>query len=146
MADDPKATLTLVLKRTIAVMRWPALSRAVPALSGATLAVAGAIQFSRWTRAGLEHCRDPRGCSAAEMGRGHLWAWLYGIRQGMYCGICCTGPMLALLAIGTMNPYGMILVAIVIAAEKLLPEPQRVMRLTGVIAIIAGLLMMIRLI
>ena len=127
-----------------ALMRWPALSRAVPLLTGATLTLAGAIQFSRWSRAGLEHCRDPHGCGAAEMGRGQRAAWLYGIRQGMYCGTCCTGPMMALVAIGTMNLYGMIVVAAVIAAEKLLPEPQRVMRLTGVLAIIAGLLIMIR--
>jgi hypothetical protein len=42
------------------------------------------------------------------------------------------------LALGTMNPLVMIVVAIVIAAEKLLPRPAIVTRLVGISAIIAG--------
>jgi len=42
------------------------------------------------------------------------------------------------LALGIMNPLVMIVVAIVIAAEKLLPRPAIVARLVGISAIIAG--------
>jgi predicted metal-binding membrane protein len=47
--------------------------------------------------------------------------------------------MMILLALGIMNPFVMIVVAIVIAAEKLLPRPAIVARLVGILAIIAGI-------
>jgi hypothetical protein len=42
------------------------------------------------------------------------------------------------LALGIMNPLVMIVVAIVIAAEKLLPRPAIIARLVGISAIIAS--------
>ena len=47
--------------------------------------------------------------------------------------------MMISLALGIMNPLVMIVVAGVIAAEKLLPRPVIIARLVGVSAIIAGL-------
>jgi len=44
------------------------------------------------------------------------------------------------LALGIMNPLVMIVIAMVIAAEKLLPQPAIVTRLVGVSAIIAGVM------
>ena len=46
--------------------------------------------------------------------------------------------MLLLVALGMMNPLVIIVVTIVIAAEKLLPRPAMVARLVGISAIIAG--------
>lgn len=43
------------------------------------------------------------------------------------------------LVLGIMNPLVMIVVAIIIAAEKLLPRPAIVARLVGISAIIAGM-------
>ena len=42
------------------------------------------------------------------------------------------------LVFGIMNPLVMIVVAIVIAAEKLLPQPTLVARFVGVSAIVVG--------
>ena len=42
------------------------------------------------------------------------------------------------LVLGIMNPLVMIVVAMVIAAEKLLPRPTLVARFVGISAIIAG--------
>ena len=42
------------------------------------------------------------------------------------------------LVLGMMNPLVMIVVAMVIAAEKLLPRPAIVARLAGLSAILAG--------
>lgn len=53
-------------------------------------------------------------------------------------GVCCAAPMTILLALGMMNPVVIILVTIVIAAEKLLPRPAIVARFVGISAIIAG--------
>jgi hypothetical protein len=47
------------------------------------------------------------------------------------------------LVLGIMNPVVMIMVAIVIAAEKLLPQPAVVARLAGITTIAAGIMMTI---
>jgi hypothetical protein len=49
--------------------------------------------------------------------------------------------MLVLLALGMMNPAVIVLVAVVIAMEKLMPKPERIVRLSGIIAVIVGLMM-----
>jgi len=46
--------------------------------------------------------------------------------------------MMIQLALGVMNPLVMVGVALVIAAEKLLPRPEIVFRFIGVVAIVAG--------
>ena len=43
------------------------------------------------------------------------------------------------LVLGIMNPLVMIVVAIAITGEKLLPKPEVIARLAGIIIIIAGI-------
>lgn len=126
-----------------AAMRSAPLSRAVPLLSGAGLVIAGILQLSRWKMVGLMHCRDPHECSA-EGTHGWRSSWTHGIHQGLYCGLCCAGLMLMLVAVGTMNLLAMLAVGVVITAEKLLSKPQAVVRATGILVVIAGLFLMIR--
>lgn len=118
-------------------MRSERLSRAVPMLSGASLIAAGAFQFTRWKTTGLLRCRSPFGCGlcAPEREPSVRLGWW----QGAACCLCCAGPMMVLLALGAMNPFVMIAIALVIAAEKLLPCPEIIARLAGISAIIAGL-------
>ena len=49
--------------------------------------------------------------------------------------------MTSQLILGIMNPLVMIMVAIVIAAEKLLPRPDVTARLGGIAAIVVGIMM-----
>ena len=51
--------------------------------------------------------------------------------------------MMIQLALGIMNPLVMIGVAMVIAAEKLLPRPAIVTRLVGISATIAGIVALV---
>jgi predicted metal-binding membrane protein len=122
-------------------MRSPAVSAAVPLLSALTLVLTGSFQFSRWKLIGLNHCRDPFACSGSGAGSRRWPSFSHGLTQGIFCAICCSGLMLALLAVGVMNPVAMLLVALVIALEKLLPKPKPVVRLTGIIVAMAGLTM-----
>jgi len=117
-------------------MRWGFFSRAVPVLSAASLLAAGSFQFTRWKMTGLLRCRSPLGCAANCIGR--KTSFLLGCQQGAACCVCCTAPIMIQLALGVMNPLVMVGVAIVIAAEKLLPRPEIVSRLVGVAAIVAG--------
>jgi len=128
----------------LATMRWSVLSSAVPALTGATLVLAGGLQFTRWKMAGLGHCRNPHIDDTIKRGSELLTGWLHGCRQGIFCGICCAGPMLALLVLGTMNLFFMTAVAGVIALEKLFPRPKPVVFLTGILAIVAGTAILVR--
>jgi predicted metal-binding membrane protein len=122
-------------------MRWEDFSRAMPALSGAALVAAGSYQFTRWKMAGLRHCRDPL---AATQIRDGPWAGLrHGLDQGASCVASSSGSMLALLALGAMNPAVMALVAVLIAMEKLMPKPEPVVRASGFLALIAGTVMIL---
>jgi len=112
-------------------------SRAVPWLLATTLIAAGAIQFTRWKMTHLLRCRSPFGCAIScpqyETG------FRLGCKQGVACCVCCAAPMTIQLALGIMNPLVMIVVAVVIAAEKLLPRPAVVARFVGILAIVAGI-------
>jgi predicted metal-binding membrane protein len=118
-------------------MRWELVSRAFPVLSGVSLITAGAFQFTRWKMTGLLRCRSPLGCAASCPER--KTGFLLGCKQGAACCVCCTAPMMIQLALGVMNPFVMVGVAAVIAAEKILPRPEIVARLVGVAAVIAGI-------
>ena len=122
-----------------AAMRWTVLSQATPLLGGGTLLLAGVIQFIRWKMDGLARCRDPYVCSAIGEGPRAWGAWGHGFRQGISCGICCSGPMLAMLVLGVMNLYVMFGLAGVIALEKSLARPRPVVHLTGILALAGGM-------
>jgi predicted metal-binding membrane protein len=117
-------------------MRLEFFSRAVPWLLSASLIAAGAIQFTRWKITHLLRCRSALGCAISCPH--HETSFRLGCKQGAACCVCCAGPMTIQLALGIMNPLVMIIVAIVIAAEKLLPRPIIIARFVGLSAIIAG--------
>jgi Predicted metal-binding integral membrane protein (DUF2182) len=52
--------------------------------------------------------------------------------------------MLALLVLGAMNLTVMVVIAGVIAAEKLLPWPEKVVRVFGLLALLAGLIVIVK--
>ena len=117
-------------------MRSEFFSRAVPWLFDASLIAAGAVQFTSWKMTHLLRCRSPFGCGISCLD--HESSFRLGCRQGVACCLCCAGPMTIQLALGIMNPLVMIVVAMVIAAEKLLRRPTVTARLVGISAIIAG--------
>ena len=120
-----------------ASMHSPFLSRAVPLLSGAILVAAGTIQLTRWKLKHLLRCRSTFGCGISCPQ--NKSSFLLGCRQGMACCGCCATLMTTQLVLGIMNPLVMMVVAIAITGEKLLPKPEVIARLAGVIIIIAGI-------
>ncbi len=119
-----------------AAMRWESISRVVPVLSGVALIAAGAFQFTRWKMTSLLGCRSRFGCIVACPE--HETDFRLGCKQGAACCLCCAAPTVVLVVLGMMNPLVIVGVAIVIAAEKLLPRPEIVARLVGISTIIAG--------
>jgi predicted metal-binding membrane protein len=122
-----------------AAMRSEFLSRAVPLLSGASLVGAGTVQFTRWKMTHLSRCRSPFGC--ATLCPQDETSFRLGCKQGIACCACCSTLMTTQLILGIMNPLVMVVVAIVIAAEKLLPQPEITARIGGIAAIVAGITM-----
>ena len=118
------------------------LRQLTPVLAGIALIVAGIVQFSSWKMTALRRCRSKGGDDL--LNAGVIGGWRYGVRHGMACGICCAAPMLALLVLGMMNLKAMILITVVVTAEKLLPHPERTARVFGVVAILAGIGMIVR--
>jgi predicted metal-binding membrane protein len=137
------ATYLVCVSWAYATMHWSGLSRLVPVLTGLMLAISGAIQFSPWKMAALKRCRGPLACAARQK-TGHGSAWRFGLKQGASCAICCAGPMLALLVLGAMDLAIMILIAVLIALEKLAPRPELVVRVSGAAGLLLGVMIMLR--
>ena len=121
-----------------AEMQWVGLTPLVPFATAAILLLAGGFQLTGWKAHQLECCRETPGAS------GFNSSWLYGLRLGLHCCLCCSGFMLVLLVTGVMNLAGMALVAAAITLERLLPRPLLVARILGILLIFAGVLEIIR--
>lgn len=127
----------------LAAMKWHALGYSIPTIVGFALILGGAYQFTPWKRYGLYQCHSSLPCEPNKS-YGRLDELSQGIQQGIYCVICCLGPMLALLVLGMMEPLIMLVVTIAITAERVLPKPQIVVRTVGIIAIIIGILIVFK--
>jgi len=130
-----------------AAMRWPALSRVIPSAAGASLIVAGALQFMPHKMTFLCRCRDMRACIASHTHAGRpatLGALRCGFACGRACAGCCAAPMLALIVVGMMNPFSMLSAASIIALEKLAPHPVQIVRLTGIAFALIGTAMIVQ--
>lgn len=121
-------------------MQLPALAGAAPALTGMVVSIAGALQFTAWKAHRLACCREKR-----ERGRplaaNARTAWRHGMRLGLQCGACCAGPTAVLLVLGIMDLRAMAAVTAAITLERLAPAGLYAARVTGIVAIGAGLFM-----
>lgn len=142
------AVYVLGLAFARSTMISPAISRAMPLLSGGALILAGMYQLSAWKFACLQHCRNPifalahyqRGRSPREWVR----AFRLGFHHGAFCTGCCWALMLIQLTLGVMNIPAMVAVAAIIAFEKLIPRGASVARVVGAGAIAAGFIVALR--
>ncbi|PYV32079.1 MAG: hypothetical protein DMG22_14650 [Acidobacteria bacterium] len=127
-----------------AAMASEGFSRLVPLASGLALFAAGAYQLTPWKMACLKHCRDPLHIIAEHLGRGSSGALALGAHHGAYCAACCWALMVIQLVLGVMSLTLMVLIAVVIALEKLLARGELVARLAGAAAIAGGLFLVVR--
>jgi predicted metal-binding membrane protein len=101
------------------------------------LAVAAIYEFTPLKQACLKRCRGPLGFLMSEWRDGRLGALRMGGVHGAWCVGCCWALMAALFALGAMSLFWMIVVALLIAVEKLLPW--RAAATAGVAAVLAAL-------
>jgi predicted metal-binding membrane protein len=122
----------------LAAMRWGAVSRAVPFMTGGALIAVGILQFTPWKKRALSRCHGPLSCV------GHRNGFREGVHCGLNCVTCCFGPTLALCVLGMMNLLLLIFVTGLITLEKLLPEPKYLTRSAGIAAIAIGVATFVR--
>jgi predicted metal-binding membrane protein len=129
-----------------AAMRLAALARSVPIAVGVVVLVAGALQFTRWKAHHLACCRGAPTCRHTlrpDTGSASS-AWRHGLQLGLHCSYCCAGPMAVLLVLGVMDLRTMIGVTVAISAERLAPAGERLARISGAVAVAAGLFLIAR--
>jgi predicted metal-binding membrane protein len=125
---------------TRGAMHSDVFSRALPFVGGVALCIAGIYQLTPWKSACLKHCRDPMAVVAHHLDGGRLGALRFGVHHGAFCAACCWALMVIQLVLGVMNLTVMVVVAVGIALEKLLPKGEWLARTIGVAAIVAGVI------
>ncbi|WP_240008768.1 DUF2182 domain-containing protein [Aquipseudomonas campi] len=115
--------------------------RLPPALGAAALLLAGLYQLSQAKAACLSHCQSPLGFLQHHARPGLSGAWFTGLHHGLYCLGCCWALMLILLVVGAMSLWGMVLLSLLVLAEKLLPLGIGWRRCSGALLISSGLLL-----
>jgi predicted metal-binding membrane protein len=110
--------------------------------SALLLIIGGAYQFTPLKR--ICHAR----CSSPLFFLMHNWrseatgALRLGMLHGVDCLGCCAGLMVGLVALGMMNLAWMLTGALIIFAEKTLPNSHRIARPLGVVMVGGGVLLL----
>jgi predicted metal-binding membrane protein len=110
----------------------------------AILLAAGVFQLSPLKRACLRVCRSPLGFLLGHWRAGLRGSLALGWSHAMYCLGCCWALMLVLVAAGAMGLAWVLLIAAIVAAEKLLPRGEWIARATGGAFVLLGVAVALR--
>jgi predicted metal-binding membrane protein len=110
-----------------------------PLALGVVLIVAGLYQLTPLKRVCLEHCRSPFAFVMQHWRDGASGALRMGIVHGAYCLGCCWALFAVLVAAGVMSLAWMLVLTVVIFAEKVLPFGPRAAQVVGVGFLVFGL-------
>jgi predicted metal-binding membrane protein len=108
-------------------------------LAGAVLVAAAAYQLTPAKDACLRRCRGPLDFLLTQWRDGPWGALRMGSVHGAWCVGCCWALMAALFALGLMSIPWMIVIAGMIAVEKLLPWKAIANRLVATALLVLGL-------
>jgi predicted metal-binding membrane protein len=107
---------------------------------GATLILAGLYQFTPLKSVCLRHCRSPLAFVAQHWREGRTGALEMGMRHDVYCLGCCWALFSVLVAAGLMSIAWMLLLTLVVFAEKVFPHGTRISTGVGLACIAIGVL------
>lgn len=114
-----------------------------PRLGASLLIAAGIYQWLPVKDSCLNHCRSPFHFISTHWRQGNVGAFWMGMSHGTFCIGCCWVLMLLLFVGGVMNILWIAAISIFVLLEKVLPLGNQGVRLTGVLMIIVGIIMMI---
>lgn len=130
------ASLELVLQR--AGMLRHATASVTSGLGAAVFLFAGLYQFAPIKRACLTHCRTPVGYFLSRWHDGPASGFRLGLNHGVFCIGCCWALMATMFAVGVMNVWWMVALAVLGVAEQVAPHGHRLRVPLGVGFMIAG--------
>jgi len=110
-----------------------------PTATAAVLIAAGLYQLSPLKQACLRRCRSPVDFLVRYWRPGLGGAFRLGAHHGAYCLGCCIALMAVLVVAGGMGLVWVVAIALVVAAEKLLPHGPLLGKIGGVALIAAGI-------
>ena len=110
----------------------------------AVLIVAGVFQLSPLKQVCLRHCRSPLGFLFGHWREGWQGGMAMGRAHALYCLGCCWALMVVLVVAGAMGLLWVLLIAAVVAAEKLLPRGEWIARTTGLALVLLGIAVALR--
>jgi predicted metal-binding membrane protein len=116
----------------------PVLEALLPYALAAVLIFAGIYQFSPLKTACLRACQSPLGFFMARWRAGYLGTLRLGVDHALYCIGCCWALMVVLVAAGAMGLHWVLLIAALVAAEKLAPGGLVIARIAGAALILLG--------
>jgi len=115
------------------------LAAVLPAL---LLIVGGAYQFTPLKRTCHARCSSPLFFLMQNWRSGAAGALRLGMHHGVDCLGCCAGLMVGLVALGMMNLAWMLTAAVVIFAEKTIPNSHVIARPLGIVMVAGGALLL----
>jgi predicted metal-binding membrane protein len=110
-------------------------------LSSLILILAGIYQWTPWKDTCLDQCRAPVDYLSYHWRPGISGSLVMGLHHGLFCLGCCWMLMLLLFAGGVMNLLLIAAIALFVLFEKVLPASWPVSRASGLILLVAGLLL-----
>jgi predicted metal-binding membrane protein len=110
-----------------------------PMVLGAVLIGAGLYQLTPLKQVCLDHCRSPFAFVMQHWREGASGALRMGVVHGLYCLGCCWALCAVLVAAGVMSLAWMLLLTLIIFAEKVLPGGQRTSQVVGIAFLVLGL-------
>jgi predicted metal-binding membrane protein len=112
------ALLEFVRSLDVEAFSW---SRDGPYVAAAVIAIAALYQLSPLKHVCLAKCRSPLAFVVGSWRDGRLGATRMGFEHGAWCVGCCWGLMATLFAVGVMSITWAVVVAVLVALEKLSP-------------------------
>src|SRR4051812_32720468 len=114
------------------------IGRFAAVLPAILLVIGGVYQFTSLKRSCHTRCSSPLFFLMQKWKPGIGGALRVGVLHGVDCLGCCAGLMIALVALGMMNLALVFTAALIIFAEKTLPNSHRIARPLGVLMVAGG--------
>lgn len=107
-----------------------------PYLIAAVLAAAGAYQFSPLKRSCLRVCESPLFFLMRGWRSGYASTLRLAFAHAAYCLGCCWALMVILVAAGAMSLSWVVVLTVLVFAEKILPSGERTARAAGIVLLV----------
>ena len=116
----------------------PALADVLPYALAVVLIMAGVYQVTPLKRACLRVCRSPLSFLWSRPRTGYRGTLALALEHAAYCVGCCWGLMVVLVVAGAMALNWVLLIAVVVFVEKLLPRGELTARVVGGALVVLG--------